>query len=102
MSTAQRAMPVLPDDVSGYRRTPTFDESSVPKGLLRDHRTKDGTWGRIHIESGSLMYRVTEPGFESEHELTTEHHGVIQPTHLHYVEPRGRVRFFVEFYAEPE
>lgn len=36
----------LPVNVSPYKRTPEFTEESVPTGLLNDHTTKDGVWGK--------------------------------------------------------
>lgn len=35
-----------------YKRTPTFDEHTIPAGLRRDHRTRAGVWGRIVVEAG--------------------------------------------------
>ena len=51
----------LPDSVQHYRSTPIFDESTVPKGLLRDHETKVGVWGRIRVLEGALHYHVSAP-----------------------------------------
>ena len=45
-------MPEAPVGVGEYKRTATFTQSSVPIGLLRDHRTKPGVWARIVIEAG--------------------------------------------------
>lgn len=89
----------LPESVVAYRRTPTFTESTVPKGLLRQHATKAGVWGRICVEAGALRYRILEPVRE-EHMLSPGHDGVVEPAVPHEVEPRGAVRFFVEFLRE--
>lgn len=88
----------LPDDVSPYKRTPTFTEESVPAGLLNEHNTKAGTWGLLTIEQGSLLYVITEPGFEEEHILEAGDIGVIEPMHKHRVEPLGNASFHVVFY----
>jgi len=75
------------------RRTPTFTEDTVPAGLLRDHQTKAGVYGRICVEEGQLRYtdadgeRVLGPGDVA----------VTQPGQLHAVEPLGAVRFYVAF-----
>jgi len=47
-------MKLLPDNVSPYKKTPEFTELAVPKGLLKDHRTKEGVWGKIVILEGNL------------------------------------------------
>ena len=84
--------PDLPELVP-YRRTPTFTESSVPAGLLRDHRTKPGVYGRIHVEAGCLRYTDAT----GEQLLTAGAVAVSRPEQTHAVEPVGMVRFYVEF-----
>ena len=90
----------LPRDVQPYRRTDVFTEATVPKGLLKAHTTKAGVWGLIHVLEGRLAYRILDPRRPpSETELTpSTEPGVVEPTILHEVEPRGAVRFFVEFH----
>lgn len=87
-----------------YKRTPSFTETSVPQGLLSDHSTKEGVWGRIHVEEGTLLYQVTDSRRESLHMMLTPRsdEGVIEPTILHRVEPIGAVRFYVEFLRETQ
>ena len=54
------AIPKLPDDAVRYRQTPVFTETTIPAGLLGDHRTKEGVWGLIHVYEGKLAYRVKD------------------------------------------
>jgi len=89
-------MKTLPKNVTEYKRTPSFTENTVPKGLLRSHTTKSGTWGKIVIEQGLLLYRILEPEIE-EIELSTDKFGVVEPQVQHEVEPLGKVKFHVEF-----
>ncbi|MGI9327441.1 MAG: DUF1971 domain-containing protein [Pseudomonadales bacterium] len=91
-------MKTLPSELAPYKRTPTFTEQSVPVGLTRAHKTKAGTWGKIVILKGQLLYRILEPQLE-EVLLSENHHGVVEPAVPHEVEPQGKVEFFVEFYA---
>ncbi len=90
-------MKSLPSNVSAYKRTPSFTESTVPAGLLRAHKTKSGTWGKIVVESGSLRYRILEPQIE-EIMLNPLTVGVVEPCIAHEVEPVGSVEFHVEFF----
>jgi tellurite resistance-related uncharacterized protein len=89
----------VPQGLESYSRTPTFTEETVPAALCRDHSTKEGSWGLIHVESGALRYRVTDPGrIPTSRDLAPETEpGVVEPTILHQVEPLGPVRFHVEF-----
>ena len=90
-------MKSIPDHCQPYKRTPTFSETNVPTGLLNAHQTKEGTWGKIVILEGRLLYRILEPQIE-EHILDTENAGIVEPENLHEVEPQGQVSFYVEFY----
>ncbi len=74
-----------------------FDENSVPAGLLKAHQTKTGTWGKIVVVEGKLLYRILEPERE-EHLLDSKQGGIVEPKVLHEVEPMGDVRFYVEFF----
>ena len=87
-----------------YNRTRIFTETSVPEGLLTEHSTKEGVWGRIHVEEGSLRYQVTDPRREPLDLVLAPDSdpGLIEPTFLHRVEPIGAVRFHVEFLREPQ
>lgn len=82
--------------VVSYKRTPVFDEESLPAGLRREHRTKPGVWGIIRVLDGRLRYQVLDPA--SETILTPDHPGLVLPEVPHLVEPLGPMRMQVEFY----
>ncbi|TNE95657.1 MAG: DUF1971 domain-containing protein [Deltaproteobacteria bacterium] len=86
----------LPPNISPYKRTDVFDETTIPKGLLSNHSTKEGVWGKINIVEGRLLYRIEAEEVE-EVELSIDRFGVVEPQVLHSVAPIGRVKFFVEF-----
>ena len=89
-------MASLPESASLYKTTPEYTESTIPKDLLVNHSTKDGSWGRIVVTSGRLRYQreggpcwVLECGVE----------GIVEPRVPHRIEPLGEVRFRVEYFA---
>lgn len=86
----------LPADLAPYRRTPVFDENSVPSGLLKDHKTKAGVWGVIEVTSGRLRYTIPSQGEVVE--LHAGLKGIVEPDVLHHVTPLGPVEFRVEFW----
>jgi tellurite resistance-related uncharacterized protein len=90
-------MKALPEDVIAYKKTPEFDELSIPKGLLNAHQTKQGVWGKIVILEGQLQYTINKPEIEVV-VLTENSYGVVEPEIFHAVKPLGNVRFYVEFY----
>lgn len=96
-------IPTLPDRALPYHRTAIFTQTTIPAGLLRAHRTKAGAWGLIRVLEGALAYRVTDARRPSLERILTPRTlpAVVEPTILHEVEPRGPVRFFVEFYRAP-
>jgi tellurite resistance-related uncharacterized protein len=85
----------LPPGVFPYRRTPVFDEKTMPAGLRREHRTAAGVWGSITFVEGRLRFRRIAP--PSEVVLEAGNAAVAAPEEPHEVEPDGPVRFFVEF-----
>lgn len=89
-------MPELPRGLEPTRRTPDFHEETVPAGLLRDHTTRAGTWGRIEVAEGLLRYRI-RGGRGGSFVLRPGRVGVVRPEELHHVELLGPVRFAVQF-----
>ena len=90
-----------PDGLVPYRRTPEFDETTIPAGLRSEHATKRGAWARIHVVSGTLRYCVGAPIHRS-FRVEPATGAIIVPEIPHRVEPEGPVRFFVEFWrTEP-
>lgn len=89
-------MKELPEGLAPYKRTPTFNENSVPAGLLRDHQTKAGVWGVIEVTSGRLRYSIPSRGEAVELHVGLK--GIVEPQVLHHVTPLGAVEFSVEFW----
>lgn len=90
-------MKPMPQSVSAYKRTKIFTENTIPKGLLQDHSTMEGTWGKIVVLEGRLLYVIqSDPPEEVILDPTT--FGVVEPTILHFVKPLDKVSFYVEFY----
>lgn len=85
-----------PEGLVAYRRTPEFDETTIPAGLMSEHATKRGVWARLHVVSGALRYRVGAPIHRS-FRVGPASSAAIVPQVPHRVEPEGPVRFFVEF-----
>ena len=91
----------MPEGHEAYRRTPDFDENSLPAALRRRHTTRRGVWARIHVESGRLLYRIHDP-IDEEQTLEAGSVGVVLPEVEHEVEPLGSVRMYVEFFRGAE
>jgi tellurite resistance-related uncharacterized protein len=92
--------PAIPPEAVAYARTATFTEATVPAALLKSHDTKPGVWGRIFVERGELVYRVTDPRRAPSEAMLRSGGppGIVEPTILHEVQPNGPVSFYVEFY----
>jgi tellurite resistance-related uncharacterized protein len=90
----------LPPDYVAYKRTPTFSEADIPAGLLRQHKTKPGVWGLIHVSRGALEY-VIEGSADAPQIVTPGDRAVVLPEIEHHVAPRGEVEFLVEFWRRP-
>ena len=90
----------LPDGLRAYKRTPTFDEITLPAGLRRPHPTKRGVWAPTHVTAGAIKFRTFDPA--SETIIAAGDAGIVQPEQAHEVEPMGAMKMYVEFYAGEE
>lgn len=99
-----RMMKSLPSNVVKCSQVPkigTFTPSKIPKGLLREHTTKAGTWGVIKIFKGKLRYTINEPS-PAEYILDKDTRGIIEPQVKHEVAAlTDDLEFVVEFYRIP-
>jgi tellurite methyltransferase len=89
-------MPALPEEAEVCKTTEELTERTIPAGMLQDHRTRAGTWGRIVVREGKLMYSLSEPRREA-WILRPGIVGIIAPGLSHWIAPRGHVRFVIEF-----
>jgi tellurite methyltransferase len=87
----------MPAGAEEYKRTATFTEQTLPAALRADHRTKQGTWARIVVEEGALMYHVRG----RVHRLEPGQAGLVEPERPHHVRPVGTVRLHIEFFRVP-
>jgi len=94
----------LPPNTTYVRTTPTFTETTVPAGLLGEHRVAEATWGVLTVHSGSLNFVFDEPGEHGTdgeiHHLKEGDQLIIPPRRLHHVELAGTVNFDVAFHRE--
>ncbi len=90
----------LPAGAEAYRQTSSFDETTIPAGLLRAHSTKAGAWGRVHAELGQL-WLCFEPPLSLEVRVWPGSPAAIPPQLQHHVRLDGAVRFHVEFLRVP-
>ncbi|CAB9510366.1 Domain of unknown function (DUF1971) [Seminavis robusta] len=111
-ATAMFAMKDLPEDVVKYSQVPkngVFSAAgdNIPKGLLKNHSTKDGTWGIIKVTQGKLGYQINGKNNDETpaeiFELDPETPGIIEPTVFHEVAPlTDNVEFVVQFLRLPD
>lgn len=93
-----------PAGLHHHRTTPEFEADRVPAGLLRDHETRRGVWGRIVVLRGEVIYVAgahrwhLKPGAGGS---ADDGAGVVVPEMKHHVEPRPGACFRVEFWRGP-
>jgi tellurite resistance-related uncharacterized protein len=106
-AAAKNKMATLPAGVIKYSQVPAigktpFTKSTIPKGLLKRHNTKEGTWGIIQVYQGKLQYMIDEGPHQGRYNLNAQTQGVIEPQIFHSVSPMSdNVSFVVEFYRFP-
>mmetsp|Transcript_32233 Transcript_32233/g.46979 ORF Transcript_32233/g.46979 Transcript_32233/m.46979 type:complete len:164 (+) Transcript_32233:91-582(+) len=105
--SSSSGMPTLPSNVVKYSQVPAdskppFTSTKIPRGLLKDHSTKEGTWGVIDVRKGTLEYTIMEPSVQVFELKAPTRAGIIQPTVLHHVKAlTDDLEFVVEFYRLP-
>ena len=104
-ATTTTGMKSLPKDVVKYSQVPKGDKkftaTTIPKGLLKAHNTKKGTWGVINVTKGQLRYQINEPSL-AVHVLSSTQRGIIEPQIRHEVKAlTDDLEFVVEFYRLP-
>lgn len=90
----------LPDGLDHVRTTDTFDNATVPAGLLRAHRVADGVWGNLVVHTGTVAFVFDD---EPEHPITARAGDTvaIPPARQHHLELDGPATFAVEFHRVP-
>lgn len=91
----------MPKDFVPYRRTSVFNVNTMPDGLRKNHATKPGVWGIIHVLQGKLRYRIDAP-LNTETILDPTVAGIVLPEINHAVQPLADTEFFVEFWRRRE
>ena len=86
----------LPSDLTVVRTSPTWDETSLPDGLRRDHRLAARTWGQLRVEAGGLRF-VAQMDPSTNTVLGPGGTQAIPPEVVHHVEVPATVRFAIDF-----
>ncbi len=87
----------LPKDAVKVGETPNMTETTVVKGILKNHLAPKGKIGLVVVEEGSLEY-IWEDDKENVLVADKDHPIVIESERYHHVVITGPVIFRVEFY----
>jgi tellurite resistance-related uncharacterized protein len=89
-------MKSIPTSAMPFKRTNHFTRTTVPPGLLRDHQTNNGVWGKIHVVAGVVRYSI--PAKSQMFDLNPNRPGIVEPGVMHHVEPSEDASFYLEFW----
>jgi tellurite resistance-related uncharacterized protein len=89
--------PEVPPGFELVRTTATFDNRTVPAGLLAVHRVADGVWGRLVVRSGRVTFVFDD---DPDHPIGVDEGQAvaIPPGRAHHLELAEPATFAVEFY----
>lgn len=88
----------LPARVVCSGATDEWTEESMPDGLRRSHRVREGRWGRLVVRGGRIRF-VAATAPPTDVVLEAGESQPIPPGLPHDVQPLGSVRFLVEFFS---
>ncbi|NQZ59133.1 MAG: DUF1971 domain-containing protein [Lentisphaeraceae bacterium] len=88
----------VPSTHKVYKKTPLFDQDSIPAGLRKKHNTAEGVWGRLVVVFGSVQFI----DFETKEVIVASpiRSVAIKPQRWHYLNVTGPVELYGEFYKE--
>ncbi len=91
-----------PEAARAYRSIGPFDAASLPAGLLREHRLKQGTWGLLTVLSGRIGFAWDDGKSEGEVTVLEANDTIDVPPEVpHHLESQGEpFRIAIEFLAE--
>lgn len=92
------AQRMLPEPAQHYKSTPTFDQDSLPAGILRNHSLKRGTWGKLIVLNGEVTFHEGQEQWV----VTPQAAHVILPEVVHHLEVTGPVSLRVDFLKVPD
>lgn len=87
----------LPHGTSCYRRLGPFNEESIPRGLLAEHRLKIDVWAVLAVEAGAIMF-VWEDKEREPCKLVAGDEFVVPPCEQHHLELVGPVLLSIAFH----
>ena len=90
----------LPDDVRCYKRIGPFRGDEIPQGLLREHRLKEGVWGRMKLLDGSLRF-IWDDGSGEVAQLDSPDFVIVPPIIPHHLENTEDAQISIEFFSRP-
>lgn len=83
-----------------YRMVGPFGPDSLPDGLRRTHRLKAGTWGRLTVHSGEIMFHWDDDSGEAPATLRPGEPAMVPPERPHHLEEVGDFSLSIEFQRE--
>ena len=86
----------LPEGLQAYRSIGPFDAATLPAGLRRTHDLKEGAWGKVSLEQGSIGF-VWEDEAGGREDLAAPAEIVVPPQVPHHVEGDA-FRLTITFY----
>lgn len=87
----------LPAGSICYRRLGPFDEQSIPRGLLAEHRLKPEVWVILTVEAGAIVFAWDDPALDRVR-LGAGDPQIVPPCVPHHLEVIGPVRLSLEFH----
>lgn len=97
------AQRVWPEGFERYKSTPVFTRATLPAGLLAEHRTRAGVWGKLEVREGTVRLEFGAP-LDQSVELSEGSLGLIPPELVHRIvlANEAPVRVQVHFYRAAE
>ncbi len=91
----------MPADARIYRSIGPFDNQSIPKGLLAEHRLKPDVWARLELDEGTVTF-VWDDSAGGLEKLTAPTQLIVPPEVPHHLEADSAFRLSIHFCSIPK
>lgn len=93
---------LAPNGLETYRTVGPFSAENLPKGLLKDHKLKAETWGRLTMIEGAIRFVWSDGRTDGlVEELAAGDVLMVPPQALHNLEKTGDFLLKIEFMKIP-
>lgn len=93
---------MFPENTHCYRELGPWSEEQIPEGLQKLHRLKSGSWAKLAVHEGQIMFLWDEVQDAQPIIVSAGEELIIPPEAPHHLEVMWDTKLTLSFYKESE